>query len=439
MRFSNDWGDEQSMKSAQKVYDFLDAPDKLAIHRVDSAQPYHGANDVEVGLNFLDTAFGKSDKKFVSDYMFPWDFDAWMKANNGDFKLDAFPELKGRDILSGPGPISTTAAWESKADGVRKSLLWLLGDAKAAANAPAAPAPAATPDVPAWIIGRSVTAQGGQGLLEFGWYAKIPTEKREHRFFGNNLKGTIYYPANAKAGDKLPTVIWLHSYSYPLGYMWVYRRDVHPIQALVNAGYAVLAYDQAGFGSRMAETAGFYDRTPNWSEMGEMVADARAAIDALSKDAAVDAARISLFGYSLGGTVAIYTGALDARVHSVVSVCGFTPMRTETAEKGTGSLARLSVEHGLIPRLGNFIGHESQVPVDYDELIGAMAPRPVCVVSPKYDRDATPADVHAAVEAARKVYTLYNAGDKLKLDEPWDYNRLSDETQDRIIAWLKTQ
>ena len=59
---------------------------------------------------------------------------------------------------------------------------------------------------------------------------------------------------------QLPTVIWLHGYSYPLGYMWVYRPDPHPILALVNAGYAVLAFDQAGFGSRMGEFAPFYKR-----------------------------------------------------------------------------------------------------------------------------------------------------------------------------------
>ena len=34
-------------------------------------------------------------------------------------------------------------------------------------------------------------------------------------------------------------MIWLHGYSYPLGYMWVYHNDLHPILALVRAGYAV--------------------------------------------------------------------------------------------------------------------------------------------------------------------------------------------------------
>ncbi len=90
--------------------------------------------------------------------------------------------------------------------------------------------------------------------------------------------------------------------------MWVYHNDLHPILALVHAGYAVLAYDQSGNGSRETEAGPFYDRYPHWSQMGRMVEDARAAVDALSKEPLVDASRISLFGYSIGGTVGLYAG-----------------------------------------------------------------------------------------------------------------------------------
>jgi hypothetical protein len=52
------------------------------------------------------------------------------------------------------------------------------------------------------------------------------------------------------------------------------------------------------------------------------------------------------------------------------------------------------------------------------------------------DRDANPGEVRQAVEEAKKIYTLYNAAGKLQLDEPWDYNRLPEATQDRIIQWM---
>jgi len=167
---------------------------------------------------------------------------------------------------------------------------------------------------------------------------------------------------------------------------------------------------------------------------------ARAAVDTLSRDPAIDGEQgVWLFGYSMGGMVALHTAALDPKVKGVVSVAGFTPMRTDTAEKGTGGLARFSVERPLMPKLGAFIGREAEVPYDYDELLAAIAPRPVMVVAPQLDRDATAADVHGAMEKARKVYGLYKAEEKLGFDEPWDYNRLPTGTQDRAIEWMKKQ
>jgi hypothetical protein len=60
----------------------------------------------------------------------------------------------------------------------------------------------------------------------------------------------------------------------------------------------------------------------------------------------------------------------------------------------------------------------------------------VYVVNPLYDRGANFQDVHATLDEARKVFALYGAEDHLKIDEPWDYDRLSGNTQDRIIKWM---
>ena len=218
--------------------------------------------------------------------------------------------------------------------------------------------------------------------------------------------------------------------------MWVYRRDIHPVLALAKAGYAVLAFDQTGFGSRMDEWEPFYHRHPDWSRMGRMVEDVSAAVDALQADRQVDQQRIYVFGYGLGGDVAMHAAVLDADISGVVSIAGFTPMRNNTMNTGTGGLAHNSKFYNLVPRLGLFVGNEGKVPYDYDELIATISPRPVMVVSPQFARDANPADVRTAVEAARRVYELYDAEDRLEFDEPWDYTRLPTATQNKAIAWL---
>jgi dienelactone hydrolase len=435
---SNTWGSEQTYASAIKVYQLLGRPDGLGIMRLPG---FHGANDQELCLDWLDEQFGRSPRKWTNVFLYPWNFAEW-RSRSG-VTADGAPHL------ASPLRARSVADWEAKAAGIRKAVTWTLGDEPtklAPADTPRGfffnrgPPPPPTkpvanpgqlaPDVPGWVIARN--------SIEFGWNdpARSSVDCRRVRF-GGNLTGDLYYPKGTPEGTKLPTVIWLHGYSYPLGYMWVYRRDLHPVLALAKAGYAVLAYDQCGFGSRMNEIGPFYDRWSRWSQMGRMVEDARAAVDFLEKDSMVDPQRIYLFGYTLGGAVALHTAAFDSRVKGVVSVCGFTPMRTDTPEKGTTGLARYSYERPVEPRLGLFIGHEEQVPYDYDELVAAIAPRPVLVVQPQRDRDATPADVHAAVERARNIYSLYGADANLGLDEPDDIARLTTATQDRAIAWMR--
>lgn len=469
---SNTWGNEQTYYSALKVFKLLGVPDHISTFRLPG---FHGANDEEADLDWLDIQFGRSHQVWTNNLIFRWDWDAWRTNTKASLDLKQFPK-RGVDDLMKPvsgDAISTAADWEKKSVVLRKSVLDMLGTEppkltladsamrmfgglpprRPGAPAAAAPAPSVsqygpnvplsyaglggmppsagqvTPNLPAWVI--------GNGGNSFGWLAPEKDEAASRHIMFSGIAGDLYYPKNTPAGKKLPTVIWLHGYSYPLGYMWVYHNDLHPILALVHAGYAVLAYDQSGFGSRLSETGAFYDRYPKWSHMGRLVEDAHSAVDALAKDDLVDPDHIYLFGYSLGGTVAVYEAALDARVKGIVSIAGFTPMRTDVAARGDSGVARYSQERDLIPQLGFFIGHESQIPYDYQDLLAMIAPRPVLVVQPLLDRDADPDEVAGAVRQARQVYALYGAKDKLQLLDPWDYNRLPDNTLNDAVSWMK--
>ena len=438
---TNTWSHEQVYDSARRVFGLLKQPDRIGLLRVPG---FHGSNDVEASLDWLDIQFGRSTATWDNKRLFEWSYAQWLKDSGEKIDPKRYPVRTSTDLLSSNGStITSTAEWEKAAAGIRASINSMLGEPPGFYVAPAGgrggrggggtrPGPnpgQLRPDVPAWVIQRGGTS--------FGWVEPGRSlAAMRPMTFGYGVTGHLYYPKNTPAGTRLPAVIWLHGYSHPLGYMWVYRSDPHPILALVNAGYAVLAFDQAGFGSRMDEFAPFYKRHPHWSLMGRMVEDTTRAVDALAADAAIDPARISVFGYTIGGTVGLYAAALDPRIKSVVSISGFTPMRTDTADRGTGGLARYSEERALLPRLGFFIGHESRLPYDFDELIAAIAPRSVLVVEPTMDRATAPAEVRQAVTRARQVYTLYSAADKLTLHEPVDYTRLTSATQDRAVRWL---
>jgi pimeloyl-ACP methyl ester carboxylesterase len=436
---SQPWPMEQCLKSALKVYTLLGKPEALSMMHMPG---YHGAMDQNRTNQWLNIQFGKSQDKWTNDWVFPWDFDQW----RAQVKLPA-PAAAPAKALG--GPLSTVAAWEAQAADIRAKVLAMLGSNTPGALEKPFPLPKLN-DPNQAAAGRG---GGGGGTLSdsirskasgnsYGWLQPQAgaTRSRKVSFTGaagNTIVADLYVASSAPANTKLPVVIWQHGYNSSLGYSWVYKVDLHPILALAQAGYAVLAYDQSGFGSRISEAAPFYNKYPQWSQMGHMIGDTRCAIDALGKDDQIDAQRIYLFGFSMGGNLALYTAALEPRVKGVVAACAFTPMRTDTPDKGTGGIARLFREHDLLPNLGTYEGKEAGIPYDYDDLIAAIAPRPVYVIAPTFDRDANPADVRAAVESARKVFTLYNAADKLKIDEPWDYSRLPNATEDRAIAWMK--
>ena len=288
-----------------------------------------------------------------------------------------------------------------------------------------------TPDLVAWVI--------SNGGTSYGWKAPEKDAAASKPIsFGFNVRGDLYYPSNTPEGAKLPTVIWLHGFSCSLGYMWVYHSDLHPILALVRAGYAVLAYDQTGNGSRQMETGPFYDRYPHWSQMGRMVEDARAAVDALSKDSLVDPSRIYAFGYSIGATAGLYAAALDPRIKGVVSISGFTPMRTDAAERGRRRHRALQRRARDSCRGSGSLSATNGRSRTTSTKCSAQSRHGRCSsYNRALDRDANPADVHSAIDEARKVYALYGAADKLELSEPWDYNRLPEKAQDEIIRWMR--
>jgi pimeloyl-ACP methyl ester carboxylesterase len=256
--------------------------------------------------------------------------------------------------------------------------------------------------------------------------------------FGNYLAGDLYFPTNAdKSGQKLPAVVWLHPISNPSGYVAGYRRGETAHTAMARLGFAVLAFDQIGNGSRLQAVKQFYMRYPNWSLLGKEVTDTLAAVDALQKLPFIDSTRIFLLGYGPGAMVALHTAALNERIAGVISVAGFTPMRQDTFSKGTGGLARWSVWMPFEPRLGAFVDHENRVPYDYHEVLAMIAPRPVLVFAPKIDYHATLADVKDCVEEANKVYTLLGAAGRVQFIELDDYNRFSPESQKVIYERLR--
>ncbi|MEO6133610.1 MAG: alpha/beta fold hydrolase, partial [Ginsengibacter sp.] len=218
-----------------------------------------------------------------------------------------------------------------------------------------------------------------------------------------------------------------------------YDHAIQPFfEDLVSKGFIVFSYDMIGFGNRIEEGSLFYQHYPRWSLMGKCVADLQGALDAISNLNFVDKSRITVAGYSLGATVALYTAALDKRISAIVSVCGFTPMRLDTPNKGTEGIKGYSHLKGMLPRLGFFVGYEDRIPFDFHEIMASIAPRPFLVIAPTMDKNASLIDVQKSVMESKKIYQLNGKPENIQIYSPNDYNRFSKEMQDETVRWIQS-
>lgn len=434
----NPVGFEQAYRSALRVYRFLGREENLWLHLRDGEHATTDA-DIENFIDFFDSVFGRARRPKSETWIHGYTFDGWQRITGETVDPSRYPAQQPGAFASG---LDTPGAWRQRQAAIRNRIHWALGEEPPALPPlPLRELPAAPPDTAHWLEGlfrRPSSDRAARMKLEASGIglAEIP--------YGDGLKADLFFHL-AKKG-RLPLVVWLHPYSYQAGWSiaspWMatgvsYRVEQRPsFPALIERGFAVLAFDQIGFGMRVRDARDFYTRYPKWSLMGKMVADTLAAVEAAAALDRIDAGRIYLMGYSLGAKVGLFAAALDDRIRGVAAVCGFDPLRLATEDRGVEGVRHYSHLHGLLPRLGFFVGHEARLPLDFDEVLAMAAPRPVLVVAPKHDRYARIGDVRRAVESSRAVYRLLGAEGALTLDTPEDFNGFPRATQQRVFDWL---
>ena len=417
------WAMQQTYLAAKKVYEFLNAEDKLRIlWRHGSHETW--ATVIENYLDWCDTHFGRKKFDFKERLIYPCDFNLWKSKSKISVNVSSFPK-KGLDdlmVLENGKEVRTIDDWNRRKDEIRRNVRWMLGEEPPYARGSIG-LYGSEPEHVARLLGRS---WAGDGLEKRGIV------------FGDYISGDVYMPSGLSSSkEKLPAILWLHPFSFSNGYVAGYCRGEQIFRTLARKGFVVFCFDQIGFGRRIEESENFYDRHPRWSLLGKMVHDTQSALDALLELSFVDRERVYGVGYALGGMVGLHLAAFDDRLAGFACVCGFTPMRMDRPERGTGGVRRWSHLYALLPKLGFFLGSEERIPYDYHALLAMFAPRDLLVVSPELDREATLDDVKKALEEARKVYRLFGMEHKLCHQIPEDYNRFGPEMQSIVIEWLK--
>jgi hypothetical protein len=142
-------------------------------------------------------------------------------------------------------------------------------------------------------------------------------------------------------------------------------------------------------------------------------------LDLLESLPFVKRGRFGAIGHSLGGHNAIFTAVFDQRIKVIVSSCGFDSF----PDYYGGDPEVWKPERGwcqtrYMPKLAQYAGRLNEIPFDFHELIGALAPRQVFVNAPLGDTNFKWRSVDAVAKAASQVYSLYGVPQNLRLEHP---------------------
>lgn len=236
---------------------------------------------------------------------------------------------------------------------------------------------------------------------------------------------------------KAPGVLALHGTNMEIGHGSIVGVKEIPNRGygveLANRGYVVIAPNYPIMAGYQPDI-----KSLGW-ESGTLKAvwDNMRALDLLVELQLVDAPRFGAIGHSLGGHNSVYTAVFDPRIEAVVSSCGLDSY----LDYYDGDPKRWEAEQGwcqtrYMPKLANYKGRLDQIPFDFHEMIGAIAPRSMLILAPTMDHNFRAASVDRVAQAAADVYKLYGHPDRLKVSHPEGKHDFTPEMHDEAFRFL---
>jgi dienelactone hydrolase len=181
-------------------------------------------------------------------------------------------------------------------------------------------------------------------------------------------------------------------------------------EELARRGYVVVAPDYPTMGDPQKDA---YELGYASGTMKGIYNHSR-AVDLLVSMPQVQAGRIAAIGHSLGGHNALFVGVFEPRVRAIVTSCGFNAFPKYKGGDLTGwssakYMPRIAANYGKDPR---------RMPFDFTEILAALAPRAVFISAPTGDDNFEVSGVKDCLRAARPVYELFQASNKLVAVHP---------------------
>jgi dienelactone hydrolase len=313
-----------------------------------------------------------------------------------------------RDPQGKERPVRTAADWERRRRHILAAMQQVMG-----------PLPGADAKVPLDV--------------QFGVEVMTPRYVRKKLSFavekGDRVGAWLLVPTGR--GGRLPAVLCLHQTvaigkDEPVGLGK--NENLAYARHLAERGYVTLAPDYPSFGEYR------YDFARSKFASGTMKAiwNNMRAIDLLESLPEVDPQRLGCIGHSLGGHNAMFTAAFDPRLKAVVSNCGFTSF-----PKYYGGKLKGWTSDRYMPRIASvYQFRPDRVPFDFPEVVAAFAPRAFLASAPLHDDNFEVSGVRDCIAAARPVYELLGAPEKLAANYPDCGHDFPPEARKVAYEWL---
>ena len=248
---------------------------------------------------------------------------------------------------------------------------------------------------------------------------------------GSRVPAFLLVPKDRKQ-RKVPAILALHPTDMQFGHRVVVEtlRENYRAYAkdLAEHGYVVLApsYPLMANYQPDLKALGYKSGTM------KAIWDNKRGLDLLETLSFVDRRRIGAIGHSLGGHNSIYTAVFDDRIKVIISSCGFDSY----VHYMDGKIKGWTSER-YMPGLLAFENRLEQVPFDFYELVGALAPRPIFVNAPFGDSNFKWRSVDEIIAAARPVYELYRKPENLLVEHPDCGHDFPPDMRDQAYAFLE--
>jgi len=232
---------------------------------------------------------------------------------------------------------------------------------------------------------------------------------------GARVPAYLCIPKEAlKSPKKFPAVLCLHPTDNKIGYGVVVGLGGKPNRQyaaeLAARGYVTIAPSYPLLANYQPDLKALGYQSGTMKAIWDNVR----GLDLLEAQPFVRKGKFGVIGHSLGGHNAIFTALLDSRIGVVVSSCGFDSFQAYYGgDPANWQPGRGWCQDRYMPRLADYRGRLEDIPFDFPELIGALAPRPVFVNAPLRDANFRWQSVERVVSAASAIYRLYGVPQNL--------------------------